>query len=305
MRAARYAILSFLLLGFLAGPQPAGARQSIFDADSAGEQLPSTDEYNDVPKGILLTKEQRVEMQALDAQNAKAQAAAGQTAGQTTAQTTAQATGQPAGEAAAPATGQPPATNGQPPVIPAQPPTTPDTLATGTPATGAAPATGSGEEQNGENYTHKLNYDAIIDLYRQGKYDQIVGTLQSLAVAGHQGAEELLGIMYRQGQGVPKDPAKALDLLTKAALANRPLAQHHLGIVYFLGEGVTKDPITSLMWLDIAVLHYPDGPEKERAKQDRDNVYSQMSRRDRDYAQHLVRDWLNERGEAHLLDLAQ
>jgi len=294
MRAARYAVLPLLLLGLLAGAAPASARQSIFDADSAAEQLPSTDEYNDVPKGILLTKEQRIEMEAVDAQNAKAQAAAGQTvAGQTN-----------ANPGQTPATGAPvPPANGQTPSVPPQLPTTPDTLATGTPAA-TPPATGTGD-QNGENYTHKLNYDAIIDLYRQGKYDEIVATLQSLAAAGHQGAEELLGIMYRQGQGVPKDPAKALDLLTKAALANRPLAQHHLGIVYFLGEGVTKDPITSLMWLDIAVLHYPDGPEKERAKQDRDNVYAQMSRRDRDYAQHLVRDWLNERGEGHLLDLAQ
>lgn len=154
-----------------------------------------------------------------------------------------------------------------------------------------------------ETSTHRLNYDAILDLYSKGDYKTVAENLLPLAASGHHGAEELIGIMYHQGQGVPQDFAKAKTYLTRAANADRPLAEHHLATMYYLGQGVEKDPVTALMWLHIAIVHYQDGPAKKRAEQDRDNIYTELSRRDKDRAMSMARKWLSDKGEAHLLDL--
>jgi TPR repeat protein len=108
--------------------------------------------------------------------------------------------------------------------------------------------------------------------------------------------------MYRSGQGVPKSSEQALLWLNKAAEASRPLAQHHLASIYYGGEGVLADPVKALMWLHIAILHYPDGPEKKRAIEDRDNVYAQLTRRDKERALDLAHEWLEKKDEGQLLD---
>ncbi|MEZ0259854.1 MAG: tetratricopeptide repeat protein [Alphaproteobacteria bacterium] len=149
----------------------------------------------------------------------------------------------------------------------------------------------------------KLNYETLMKYYQQKKYDLIAKSMKMLADGGHVGAQEIMGIMYRQGQGVPKDPAKALTYLTKAADAARPLAQHHVGVMYFLGEGVPSDPIIALMWLHLAIVYYAEGNEKVRAEADRDNVYGRLTRREKDRALMMAKEWLIKRGEAHLLDL--
>ena len=113
----------------------------------------------------------------------------------------------------------------------------------------------------------KLTYENLMKMYQQGKYDEVAKDLEPLAKGGHKGAQELIGIMYRQGQGVTKDPKKAYDFLAESANANRPLAQYHLATMYYSGEGVQSDPIMALMWLQIAIVHYPEGPEKQQALQ--------------------------------------
>ena len=73
----------------------------------------------------------------------------------------------------------------------------------------------------------------------------------------------------------------------------------------FAGEGEQADPVKALMWLYIAILHYPDGPEKQQAMRDRDNVAAQLSRRDRSRAAALARDWLEKHDEGNLSDLVK
>ena len=145
-----------------------------------------------------------------------------------------------------------------------------------------------------------MTMDEIVEAYHQGKYDIAAKYLLPRAENGHHQAEELVGIMYRTGQGVPKDPEKAMTWLVKAAEAGRPLAEHHLGVIYFTGDNVKPDPIKALMWLHLAITHYPDGPEKKRAIEDRDNVSAQMNRRDRDSALEQAHAWLEKKGETAL-----
>jgi TPR repeat protein len=156
---------------------------------------------------------------------------------------------------------------------------------------------------SGQTITQKLlTFDEILREYVLGNYSQILPSLSLLVNNGRHDAEELLGIMYKSGFGVEKDATKGFELLSKAADANRALAQHHLGVMYFTGEGVEPDQVTSLMWLHVAIAHYPDGPEKARAIKDRENVLARLSRREKERARELARDWLARKGEAHLID---
>ena len=149
----------------------------------------------------------------------------------------------------------------------------------------------------------EYNYSQCMELYNEGEYGKIFTSLEILAAGGHRPAEELLGIMYRLGQGTEKNLERAKKLLIGAANADRPIAQHHLGIMYYYGEGGEKNLIESLMWLQLATILYPDGPERKQAESDRDQVLTNLSRRDRDNAMNMAREWLQKRGLGHLMDM--
>jgi hypothetical protein len=161
------------------------------------------------------------------------------------------------------------------------------------------------ERTDGTGKPIALTYEAILKLYKEGQYERALPHLELLANSGHIAAKEILGVMYNLGQGTPKDVKKAFELLSESAEKGRPLSQHHIGVMNFTGSGTPQDPITALMWLQLAVINYPDGEEKEAARRDRDSVFSRLNRRDRDNAMLLTREWLTKRGEAHLLDLAK
>jgi len=146
-----------------------------------------------------------------------------------------------------------------------------------------------------------MSLEAIAAAYQQGNFFAIVKSVTVLAENGQHYAEELLGLMYKSAQGVPKNPIKAVFWLNKAAEAKRPLAEHHLGVMYFMGEGVPVDHARALMWLRLAILHYPDGTEKNRALEDRDNLSAQTTRHNRDRGTELLHEWLEKNGEKHLL----
>lgn len=157
----------------------------------------------------------------------------------------------------------------------------------------------------GQGSQRAMTMEEIVTLYRKGEFAQAAALIKPFADNGQHQAEELLGIMYRMGQGVDKNPEEALVLLNKAALAFRPRAMHHIGISYYTGEGVTQDPTRGLMWVHLATLYYPDGAEKTRAMQDRDNIRAQLSRRDRDRSLELAREWLIHQNENHMVDRLQ
>lgn len=149
----------------------------------------------------------------------------------------------------------------------------------------------------------ELTLEEVMIAYRTGKHNNIGRNALRLAEKGNMEAAELVGILYKNGQGIEKDIAKSAEWMAKAADANRPLAQHHLGVMYFRGEGVTVDPVKALMWLHIAIVHYQEGAKKDRARKDRDSILMQLTRRDKERALQMAREWLDKKGEAHLLDL--
>jgi len=65
---------------------------------------------------------------------------------------------------------------------------------------------------------------------------------------GHARAQNNLGAMYRQGLGVSQDYAEALRWFRRAAEQGNGGAQNHLGLMYFEGEGIAKNEIEAYKW---------------------------------------------------------
>ena len=75
-----------------------------------------------------------------------------------------------------------------------------------------------------------------------------LSTLREKAEAGDPKAQKSLGLLYYNGQGVPKDYEKALHWWRLAARQGNAKAQANLGILYYNGQGVTQDYAKSAHW---------------------------------------------------------
>src|SRR5208283_1546947 len=72
-------------------------------------------------------------------------------------------------------------------------------------------------------------------------YDSALAWLQSFARQNNPRARVLLGWLYENGRGLPRDYAKAAENYQAAALQNLSAAQDNLGKLYELGLGVPKN----------------------------------------------------------------
>ena len=66
------------------------------------------------------------------------------------------------------------------------------------------------------------------------------------AVKGDPGAQLELGHYYQEGEGAPKDLAKAFYWYKKAADKGHPIAQFNVAEMYDTGEGVARDMVRRL-----------------------------------------------------------
>jgi len=72
--------------------------------------------------------------------------------------------------------------------------------------------------------------------------------LQEEANAGNPRAAAILASLYQRGEGVEKDPARAIELYKTAADLGDAEAQFNLGNIYLLGEGVPADEVWALTY---------------------------------------------------------
>ena len=77
--------------------------------------------------------------------------------------------------------------------------------------------------------------------YFSGDYATALREWKPLAEQGHISAQYGLGLMYRDGNGVPKNYKTAVKWLRLAAKQGRADAQFYLCVMYALGQGVPKD----------------------------------------------------------------
>ena len=69
---------------------------------------------------------------------------------------------------------------------------------------------------------------------------------------GHQSAQNNLGLLYRYGLGVPKDYAKAFRWFLRAAEQGNAAGQNHVGLMFYKGEGVEQDYVQAYQWAFLA-----------------------------------------------------
>jgi uncharacterized protein len=87
-----------------------------------------------------------------------------------------------------------------------------------------------------QGYEERQNYDAAIKWYR------------AAAEKGDPEAQNGLGVMYRLGRGVEKDPAEAVKWYRKAVRQGYAPAMFNMGTAYYNGDGVAIDDAHAYIW---------------------------------------------------------
>ncbi len=95
-----------------------------------------------------------------------------------------------------------------------------------------------------------------------------------------------LGLMYAEGQGLPRDHTEAGKWFRKAADQGDAKAQADLGVSYANGLGVPQDFVLAFMWLDLAAVQ-----GSEDARSARDTLGPHMTADQIAEAQRLAREW--------------
>ncbi len=86
------------------------------------------------------------------------------------------------------------------------------------------------------------------DAYDNGDYRTALRELQPLAEQGDAIAQYFLGVMYKNGQGVPQDYKEAVKWYTLSAEQGDTDAQNNLGFMYGKGLGVVQDYKEAVKW---------------------------------------------------------
>ncbi len=130
------------------------------------------------------------------------------------------------------------------------------------------------------------DFQAGVEAYKQGDYATALKEFRALAEQGNAGAQNNLGLMYAEGQGVPQNHKEAGRWLRLAAAQGDAQAQHNLGMMYVEGQGVPQDFVRAHMWWDLAAAQ-----GHEKARQARDRLAEKMTPAQLADAQRLARKW--------------
>jgi hypothetical protein len=88
--------------------------------------------------------------------------------------------------------------------------------------------------------------------YERGDYATALKKWRPLAEAGDATAQNNLGAMYANGQGVPQDDEEAAKWFRLAAEQGGADAQNNLGVMYANGRGVPQDYREAAKWFRLA-----------------------------------------------------
>lgn len=134
-------------------------------------------------------------------------------------------------------------------------------------------------------------------------YEQGLGVPKDLATAarwyrlaaegGSASAQYNLGVFYQFGKGVPKDPAKAARWLHMAAEQGHGRAQNNLSTFYFTGVGVPRDPVEAWKWLTLSAEDLK-GAGRDIALENRKVIEKEMTPAQIQEARKRVASWLEQ-----------
>jgi len=92
------------------------------------------------------------------------------------------------------------------------------------------------------------DWDDGFAAVERGDYATAIQEWRPLAEQGDADAQTLIGMMYNEGLGVPKNDAEAVKWYRKAAEQGVAQAQSNLGFMYFNGEGVPENAAEAVKW---------------------------------------------------------
>ena len=129
--------------------------------------------------------------------------------------------------------------------------------------------------------------------YQRGDYATAFKLWRPRAEQGVALAQNNLGLMYYDGQGVPQDYVEAAKWYRLAAEQGNANDQSNLASMYFGGLGVPQDYVRAYMWVSLAASGFPPSAkeDREQALRHRDIVASNMTAAQITDAQKLAREW--------------
>ena len=107
---------------------------------------------------------------------------------------------------------------------------------------------------------------AAVEAHERQDYATALEKWRTLAEAGDAAAQNNLGVLYAEGQGVAQDYAQARAWWEKAAAQGYAAAQYNLGALYENGQGITQDYDKARTWYE-KVAAQTDNKEAQQAAQ--------------------------------------
>ena len=117
-----------------------------------------------------------------------------------------------------------------------------------------------------------------------------VATTRQQAELGAADAQNNLGVMYYNGEGVPLDHVEAVRWYRLAADQGFAAAQLNLGFMYDRGRGVPLDYAEALKWVSLAAAR-TTGDDQKRHAETRAALAKEMTPAQVIEAQRLAREW--------------
>lgn len=112
-----------------------------------------------------------------------------------------------------------------------------------------APAGQSTPSGGGKDHTLlvQARKDSSPEKNRQG-LSEAFKWFQKAALKGNKNAQNMIGQMYYDGDGVKRNYEEARSWFEKAAKQNHAEAQYMLGLIHYYGRGVQKNFTTAAQW---------------------------------------------------------
>ena len=139
-------------------------------------------------------------------------------------------------------------------------------------------------------FAYSANAGSLEDgsvAYARGNYAMALKFWQPHAEQGHAEAQNNLGVIYANGQGVPRDDAEAVKWWRKAGEQGNAVAQFNLGVSYKTGWGVPQDYVSAYMWLNLAAAAGYETASKIQVSAANKMTPDQIAE-----AQRMAREWL-------------
>lgn len=93
------------------------------------------------------------------------------------------------------------------------------------------------------------------DQMEAGEFEAAYTSLVPAANAGNADAEELIGIMYAMGLGVPRDDERAFEWYLRSSMKGHPGAQSGIGWYFETGRGLpAPDLVRAYLWYALSAI---------------------------------------------------